>query len=230
MKTWTQEQLAVYRMLGEWDKLWEATLPLVKMQYGRMVRAGTVPEPGYKGDDHWLNEMMLLAGEAARKWDPGKGAFSTYIIATISLGIRESIEKDARGGVTARRHSDVVVVSMEDQRPGVQPDDDAPDDDGTFGAALAYGGVVERGRRVSPDDVPEGMGDPADEAERLEAQSRLAVALACLPLEEREALLATQTETQADYAAVAGIPVRTVRRRIERAKSKVDTFFNSGLN
>jgi RNA polymerase sigma factor (sigma-70 family) len=215
-------------MLGDWEKLWEATIPLVKMQYGRMVRSGAVPEPECKGDDHWLNEMLLIAGEAMRKWDPDKGAFSTYIVSCVRLGIRNSLEKDARGGVTADHGIPIAVVSTEDARPGTTPDDDAPDDDGTYGAAMAYGGVVERGRR--PDDAPEGLGDPGEEAERLQTQARLTAALACLPPEEREALLATQTEAQADYAALAGIPRTTVQSRVERALRRLRQFLDSAVN
>lgn len=229
LSTWTQEDLAVYRALGDWEKLWEATIPLVKMQYGRMVRAGTVPEPESKGDDHWLQEMLLIAGEAMRRWDPEKGAYSTFIVNAVQLAIRNSLKREGRCGVTADHGVEVVVLSVEDTRPGTVPDDDAADDDGTFSAALSYGGVVERTCQPQG-DVPEGLGDPADEAARMELQGHLAAALACLSPEEREALLAVQVETQAAYAARIGAPRRTVEDRIARAKARVVEILESKVN
>ena len=228
MSAWTQEQLATYRAIGDWESLWEATVPLVKLQYGRMVRAGAVPEPAFKGDDEWLQEMMLLAGEAMRKWDPEKGAYSTYILATVSRNVGVSMDRESRRGVVARHGIQAVaVLSVEDQRPGAQPDDEA-EDDGTFSAVLSYGGVVDRVRR--PDEAPEGLGDPADEAERAEAGARLVAALACLPPTEREALVATQVETQEEYARRTGVPLRTVEWRVAQARRRVAAFLESGTN
>lgn len=197
------------------------------MQYGRMVRSGAVPDPTFKGDDEWLQEMMMLAGEAMRKWDPEKGAYSTYVVACLRLGIRNSLEKDARGGVTADHGVPVFALSIEDQRPGVQPDEEA-EDDGTFNAVLAYGGVVERDRR--PEGAPEGLGDPAEEAERMQGQARLVAALALLPMEDREALIATQVETQKEYAARKGLPRTTVQSYVERARLRIRHFLESAVN
>jgi RNA polymerase sigma factor (sigma-70 family) len=210
LKTWTQEELAVYRMLGEWDKLWEATVPLVKSEYGRMVRLGHVPEPQDKG--------MLIAGEAMRKWDPAKGAWSTYLVSHLRTALPMAVRKDGRGGITARDYgASVNVVSLQDQRPGVDANSDDPDDDGTYDATLAYA------------ESPQDLGDPVEEASRIEVQTRLAVALASLPVEEREALIATQIETQEAYATRIGVPFITVRRRIERARVKVSSLMGSGV-
>jgi RNA polymerase sigma factor (sigma-70 family) len=218
LKTWTQEELAVYRMLGEWDKLWEATLPLVKSEYGRMVRLGHVSEPQDKGDDHWLNEGMLIAGEAMRKWDPAKGAYSTYIVSHLRTALPMAVRKDARGGITARDYGvSVSVVSLQDQRPGVDANSDDPDDDGTYDATLAYA------------EAPEELGDPVEEASRIEVQTRLAVALASLPVEEREALIATQIEAVGAYATRTGIDPATVWRRVRRARSKVQELMGTGV-
>lgn len=229
LSTWTQEDLAVYRALGDWEKLWEATIPLVKMQYGRMVRAGTVPEPESKGDDHWLQEMLLIAGEAMRRWDPQKGAYSTFIVSAVRLGVRNSMEREGRCGVTADHGVSITVLSVEDTRPGTVPDDDAADDDGTFSAALSYGGVVERGSPPQG-DAPEGLRDPAEEASRLELQARLVAALATLPIEEREVLLAVQTESAPAYAERTGIPLRSVERRCARARAAVAVLLESAVN
>lgn len=223
-KTWTQEELAAAKARSDFETLWRAAIPLVKMQYGRMVKAGIVP-----GEEEWLQEMMLIAGEAMRTWDPEKGAYSTYIISHVRTGIRNSMERANRCGITAAHGVPVTVVGTSDVRPGVSPDDET-EDDGTFNAVLSYGGLVERDRRPDFSDIPEGLGDPADEAVRLEQQARLTAALACLPPEEREALVATQTETQQAYARRLGVPRTTVQSRVVRACVKVRQFLESGVN
>jgi RNA polymerase sigma factor (sigma-70 family) len=213
---WTQQELATYRAVGDWEKLWEATVPLVKSEYGRLVRLGHVPEPQDKGDDHWMNEGMLIAGEAMRKWDPAKGAYSTYLCSHLRTALPLAVQKDGNAGLTARNGTRLNVVGLQDQRPGVEVGAEDPDDDGTYDATLSY------------PQAPEGFGDPSDEAERLELNTRLSVALAGLPSEEREALLATQVETQQEYAARIGVALITVKTRVARARTKVAAHIPSG--
>lgn len=235
--TWDQDELAAYRAIGDWEKLWEATVPLVKLQYGRMVRSGVVPEPAFKGDDEWLHAGILLAGEAMRTWEPEKGAYSTYIIATLTWGYRRVLEKSWRGGLTARHSIPLQMFSLEQVR------DDLPDshgelldegfaDEGTYSAALTYEGVIgSHGVPAAhyPQRVaPEGLGDPVAEAARMETQVRLVAGLASLPESEREVLLATQTETQEAYAKRNGIALRTVRGRLSRARRNMAAFLASG--
>lgn len=223
-KQWTQEELAGAKARSDFETLWQATIPLVKMQYGRMVKAGTVP-----GEGEWLQEAYLIAGEAMRTWDPEKGAYSTFLLSHVKQTLARRVRADSRVGITGAHDAQIRVIGIGDVRPGVSPDDET-EDDGTFNAVLSYGGLVERDRRPDFSDIPEGLGDPADEAVRLEHQARLTAALACLPPEEREALIATQTESQPAYAERTGIPLRTVKRRCARARNSVALFLESGAN
>ena len=236
---WTQQELATYRAIGDWEKLWEATIPLVKWKVGKMIRLGALPSSDEVGDE-WLQEGMLLAGEAMRQWDPAKGAYSTYIVSTLNWGLRKALEKSRRGGLTARAGVPLQVYSLESERDDVPDssatagvDGDGFADEGTFGAGLTYAGVI--GTHGVPtghydeDAVPEGFADPAVEAERIQLGEKLNQGLAGLSPDERHALLACQTETQAAYAERTNTPARTVHYRLARAKAKMAKFFNDGV-
>ena len=85
---------------GDFTALWSKALPLIKWQLGRMVQSGQL-QPRYLTDD-LIQQCSLAVGKALRRWDPAKGAFSTFMVQSIRSAAADHIRREASGIVGGR--------------------------------------------------------------------------------------------------------------------------------
>lgn len=85
---------------GDFTALWNKALPLVKWQLGRMVQSGQL-QSHYLTDD-LIQQCSLAVGKALRKWDPVRGAFSTFMVKCIYTAAMDHIRREASGIVGGR--------------------------------------------------------------------------------------------------------------------------------
>lgn len=85
---------------GDFTALWNKALPLVKWQLGRMVQSGQL-QSHYLTDDI-IQQCSLAVGKALRKWDPARGAFSTFMVTCIRTAATDHIRREASGIVGGR--------------------------------------------------------------------------------------------------------------------------------
>ena len=80
---------------GDFTALWSKALPLVKWQLGRMVQSGQL-QSQYLTDD-LIQQCSLAVGKALRRWDPAKGAFSTFMVQSIRSAAADNIRRETYG-------------------------------------------------------------------------------------------------------------------------------------
>ncbi len=85
---------------GDYRSLWEQALPLVKWTLGVWVRAGKL-QSQYLTDD-LIQECNLAVGRAIPKWDPARGAFSTFMVKCIRTAAMDHIRREESGIVGGR--------------------------------------------------------------------------------------------------------------------------------
>lgn len=90
------EALLHARAVGDWETLWHAGLPLVRVAARQLQAAGSL---GVLTED-LLQAGHLAVGEAVRRWDPLLGAFSTFIVATLRGKLLEAQADGLNGGIT----------------------------------------------------------------------------------------------------------------------------------
>lgn len=77
MQKLTHEQLAAARAKQDWTTLWQIAEPLVKFTIKRMRERGEAYECDW---EELLQEGMLAAGEAMRRWDSSAGTFGAFTV------------------------------------------------------------------------------------------------------------------------------------------------------
>jgi DNA-directed RNA polymerase specialized sigma24 family protein len=223
MKKFTHAELAAAQQRGDWALLWQQAMPLVKLTVGRMLKS---KERDEDVADDMIQQGMLIAGEAMRAWKPMECAFSTWIGNRVRDDLLVHAGVQANNGVGSHMQKP-VILSLGDERPDARSDGDAEDseDDGTFEAALTYAGVVMPGGQHDGDGyVPQGFGDPSEEAD-VGREAALRAALQHLTSEELElvnnvfGLGGGHMQTLAEYADARGIPYITARRRLQNARA-----------
>lgn len=85
---------------GNLQALWEKNLPLVKLQLGRMVKSGQL-QSRYLTDDI-IQVCSLAVGKALPKWNPARGALSTFLMKCVHTAARDHIRREANGLVGKR--------------------------------------------------------------------------------------------------------------------------------
>lgn len=231
MSRLTHAELAAAQERGDWDLLWRQAIPLVRLVVGRMNRNSEVVDA-----EEAAQEGMVIAGEAMRSWRPIECAFSTHIGNEVRFGLLHTAGEERNHGVTAYRQ-DIPVLSLGDARDeGAAPreqsrDDEETSDDGSFDSALTYAGVLRRytGQLDGNGYVPEGLGDPSEEAERQTRDQEVSDALQKLPPEQQDILrcvygIGRTPETPEAYAARLGVHMTTAYRRLWAAQDAAQRF------
>jgi RNA polymerase sigma factor (sigma-70 family) len=198
-------ELVAARTRQDWDLLWEQAIPLAKLAVRRLMEEGLL-DPYHSRED-LMQDAMLAAGMAVRKWQPEKGAFSTWVMVRVRGAALDSITAAATGMVGGRR-SGVTVVSMHGEGHTSYAENE--EEDAEF--ALEY------------PVVPEGLGDPAEEASNLQTHSHVEALIGSLPEKDADMLkriygLGFPKETIAQYAARERLALRTVKYRLANALS-----------
>jgi hypothetical protein len=228
MKKFTHAELAAAQQRGDWALLWQQAMPLVKLVAGRMRRGGAMRSEDV--DDDLVQQGMLIAGEATRSWRPLECAFSTHITNRVRGDLLNYATTRANGGIGSHMQKP-VVLSLGDERPDAKGDmttgEDGGDeggDGGTFEAALTYAGVVMPGGQHDGDGyVPEGFGDPSEEAD-VGAEAKVRAVLQHLSERNQHMFCSIygigggRPQSVAEYAAAHGIPLRTLERRLAETK------------
>lgn len=223
MKKLTHAELAAAQERGDWALLWQQAMPLVKLTVGRMLKS---KERDEDVADDMIQQGMLIAGEALRRWKPVECAFSTWITNRVRDDLLNSIAESGNGGIGSYKQKP-VVLSLGDERPDARADGDseANEDDGTFEAALTYPGVVKPGGQYDGDGyVPQGFGDPSEEAD-VGRVAALRAALQHLTSDELElvntvyGLGGGRQQTLVEYAEARHLSYITAKRRWANARA-----------
>lgn len=219
MKRLTHAELAAAHDRQDWPTLWKAALPLVKVAVRRLVRDG-----GTRTDD-LMQEGALAAGEAIRSWRPIECALSTHLILAVRSALYDSRVVEGNHGIGSQKQS-TVVLSIGDPRQNAdaRTEEDEADDDGSFDAALTYEGVVMPGGQFDGGgEAPEGLGNPEEEAARMQCESAIENAVARMSPANAELLrcvhgIGCPVEHPDAFAERQGMHRATVYRRLQRAE------------
>lgn len=131
---------ALYGNKAARDQLWVAAYATVSMVAGRLRRDGLLTSVALDDED-LIQEGILAAGRALDKWDPEKGAFSTWVTHRAAGAMLTYAAKVAKGGLTGR-HERAVLVDV-DEAVGEEEgysDGDRPGE--TQGAAYTLGDTL----------------------------------------------------------------------------------------
>lgn len=229
----THAELARAHERKDWPLLWQQAEPLVRMVVRRLSRAASAKENVDSED--LVQEGMVIAGTAMRRWQPLECAFSTYIANQVGWGLlnHRGITRNHGIGSRAQRPA---ILSLEDTRdtaeaPGSRLAVDFEDDEeeNTFEAALTYEGVRRRstGQYDGMGVAPEGFGDPAEEAERLEREAALERAVLGRLTDIEQVIVRAvygfggniKHCTTRELSTLLGIPLRSVERHLKNART-----------
>lgn len=94
------------------DTLWVAAYATVSIVAGKLRRDGLLASVALDDED-LIQEGILAAGRALDKWDPEKGAFSTWITHRAAGAMLTYAAKVAKGGLTGR-HERAVLVDVDE--------------------------------------------------------------------------------------------------------------------
>lgn len=207
-------ELAAARQRQDWGLLWEQAIPLAKLAVRRLMEKGSLA-PGQSTED-LMQDALLAAGLAVRKWQPEKGAFSTWVMARARGQVLDSLAA-CNSGMIGGRRSGLPVVSMHGEgSTAYEGEDDAED-----AAELQY------------EHTPEGLGDPLEEAARVEAGEQALLRLASLPADAEELVaslygVGRTKETVEQFARRKRLAIRTVKYRLADALSALHSAVVTG--
>lgn len=125
----TNDDLATARDREDWETLWLAARPLVKLAIKRMIQRGEL-EPTRWADDDLTQEGLLAAGHAVRSWDTLEGAFSTWLVTKIRGQILNYVSGENNGGVGGSRRPGMVFSLFEPFKALNGHEDEESDEDG----------------------------------------------------------------------------------------------------
>lgn len=239
MNRLSHTDLAAAHGRQQWAVLWQHAIPLVKLTVGRMARGNKQAAPDVYED--MVQEGYVVAGVALREWDPFECAFSTHIMNSVRWQLISHLGETRNHGIGSRAQKP-VVLNMGDSRDGMfgfGSDEYAEEDedDGTFDAALTYDGVLRpSGQYDGYGSAPEGLGNPADEADRITAEAALCNALDEMSPARKEMACALYgigraVEHLDAFARRKGFTGRTVYRRrrelLEYLAKKLPNFYHN---
>jgi len=217
-------ELAALSDAADWAQLWAEAIPEVDSSLRELLRQGALSPEDIDNDD-LRQECYEAAGLAMRQWDPLLYAFTTHVMRSTRTRALD-YRGDERGGGIGSIKQNVDIVSL--QEPRDIPDEDEDGLDATLQGALTYAGIVLPSGQIDGQGyVPEGLGDPADEADRGRLQRAVQEAIGHLrDKDEREILrhvygVGRFTLSVEEYAASEGIPLRSAERLLSRAKKNV---------
>lgn len=205
----TPDALAAAHAARDWTGLWGHGLPLVPLILRIAARRFKADPPLL--DEDALQQARLCVGESVRAWDPEKGPFRTWVLSTSVDRMLDWLRAQRNRGLTPRAaRADIDDLDAPVSHPrGV---DEPP---------LEFDGIESL---VYP-APPRGFGDPFDELDRGEREEARALAMATLDPGLRRLLAAfwglddAEPMTLADIARREGISVRTLRYRLETART-----------
>ena len=77
----SKEALEQLRADGDHKALWTKALPLTKYAISGLIRSGRLSKE--QSDDDFFQECCIAAGNAVRRWDPGRASFSRWVIYSV---------------------------------------------------------------------------------------------------------------------------------------------------
>lgn len=149
MSQLNHSQLADLRDNAAWSQLWLYAMRGYRLAIASLLRSGQARAADV--DDDLAQAGALAVGEAVRRWDPLESTLLTYVTAYVRGSLlNQLVSRTTPPGVAL----DDVDTDVEDGEP-----------------ALTYDGLLlESGQYDGLGETPEGYGDPADEAARLQEQ------------------------------------------------------------
>lgn len=197
MRKYTNRELAQLYDKKDWGTLWTIVTPMVKHSVRRCMQEGL--DPFYVRDD-LMQEAYLAAWKAIPKWLAFEAGLQTWIRENVRIALTDANRRQV-SGMVGGRDSGGYVVSIH----GESPDADGSADDeqgGVWGieAALTYA------------EPPLDLADPADELYLLVIPPKYR------DMVRRLAGIGAPQETQAEYAAAAGVSVSTVELRLRQLR------------
>jgi len=209
--------LAAEHAFGNFEALHPTALGYVNLTLKRMIARGLMAQEQI--DEDLIQEANLAALESCRSWVPWQSQLGSWA----EVCVRGTVQKYLTGastGMIGGRDSGYVVLSENLPLEQVELDDPA-----TIADALSYTPVRARAAPHG-EEAPEGLGDPMDEAARLQGQERARWLIATLEPDDREMVRAIYgiecaPEEQHVYAARKGLAYRTVKRRLAEVREKL---------
>lgn len=127
MKQATHEELVAAKDSEDWDFLWRAAIPLVKVAVRRHLRSNAIQTPKWVRED-LLQEGLLAAGAAVRTWQTFDCAFSTWVHTRVQGVLVDASRRAANNGLGSYKQDAVSHTSLQDEaRPGRTFADVVPD-------------------------------------------------------------------------------------------------------
>lgn len=213
----THEELSYQHALGHHELLHAEALGYVGLTFKRMIARGLMAQEQI--DEELRQEANLAALEACHTWQPFISTLGSWVEIKVRSAVQDYLRFVASGQIGGR-DSGCVVISENTPLEQVEPDDPA-----TIADSLSYT-PVRRKHAPRGEEAPEGLGDPMDEASRIQEQAIARRLIATLGPEDRDLVrslfgIGQKQETQAEYAARAGIPLRTVERQWAEVRRKL---------
>lgn len=206
----THEELAELAYARRITELYPHAFRYIRLVWGQMRRERVFSRP--RNPEDALQAAIVAAMEGCRSWDPVQTLFGSWIALHIRGGLMKYSTRE-RSGMVGGRDSHVTSVplgSLVDELTGVP-------------------------RVGVPEHAVQGLqtDDDVDEQLDLASQSaRLREAVSRLPPEQSEAVrciygIECLPETQEEYAARTGTPLRTVEWRLAKARHELAGFLKN---